>query len=75
MKYDYFDKMNVSMLKHIPKTKFMYCIGVGNNGINEKKTDPSSQWKQHQSGSRISPFLQITLKQKSSKIKYIMNVI
>ena len=37
MKYNYFDKMNVSMLKHIPKTKFMYCIGVGNNGINEKK--------------------------------------
>ena len=36
MEYNYFDKMNVSRFKHIPKTKSMNYIG-SNNGINSSQ--------------------------------------
>ena len=42
MEYNYFDKINVSRFKHIPKTKSMNCIG-SNNGISETKIHLSSQ--------------------------------
>ena len=74
MEDNHFDDCCVFNFRHIHKTKNMYYIGIGVDRL-QHKFNPFSQWKHYHCIPRMSPFVQVNIRNKSSKIKEISNII